>query len=73
MFEALQTVAEKFSSCHMDIVHNFNELVKDLAKYLDEQKSKHKQVMLLKLVLSLVYTSTARLVKRILSLCTFTN
>jgi len=44
MFESLKTVAEKLSSCHMDIVHKLHELIKDLAKYLEEQKAKHKQV-----------------------------
>ena len=44
MFDSLKIVAEKLSSCHMDIVHKLQELTKELAKYLEEQKAKHKQV-----------------------------
>ena len=44
MFEVLRGMSEKLSSCHMDVVHKFHDIIKDLGKYLDEQKSKHKQV-----------------------------
>lgn len=37
-------MAEKLSSCHMDIVHKLHEIIKELGKYLEEQKSKHKHV-----------------------------
>uniref|UniRef100_H2YU53 MHD domain-containing protein n=1 Tax=Ciona savignyi TaxID=51511 RepID=H2YU53_CIOSA len=44
MFEVVRVMSEKLSSCHMDIVHKLHEIIKDLAKYLEEQKNKHKQV-----------------------------
>ena len=44
MFEVFKDMAEKLSSCHMDVVQKLQEIVKDLLKYLDEQKAKHKQV-----------------------------
>uniref|UniRef100_H2YU54 MHD domain-containing protein n=1 Tax=Ciona savignyi TaxID=51511 RepID=H2YU54_CIOSA len=43
MFEVVRVMSEKLSSCHMDIVHKLHEIIKDLAKYLEEQKNKHKQ------------------------------
>ena len=44
MFEVFKVMAEKLSSCHMDVVSKLHEIVKDLSKYVDEQKPKHKQV-----------------------------
>ena len=44
MFDVLRGMSEKLSSCHMDVVHKFHDIVKDLGKYLEEQKGKHKQV-----------------------------
>jgi len=44
MFEVFKVMAEKLSSCHMDVVQKLQEIVKDLSKYLEEQKLKHKQV-----------------------------
>jgi len=44
MFEVLRGMSEKLSSCHMDVVHKFHDIVKDLGKYLEEQKGKHKQI-----------------------------
>ena len=44
IFEVIKTMAEKLSSCHGDIVLKLNDLIKDLGKYSEEQKGKHKQV-----------------------------
>ncbi|XP_078488271.1 F-BAR domain only protein 2 isoform X5 [Ciona intestinalis] len=44
MFEVVKVMSEKLSSCHMDCVHKLHEIIKELAKYLEEQKNKHKQV-----------------------------
>ena len=47
MFEVFKVMAEKLSSCHMDVVQKLQEIVKDLLKYLDEQKAKHKHVCMI--------------------------
>nr|CAB3245500.1 FCH domain only protein 2 [Phallusia mammillata] len=44
MFEIVKVMAEKLSSCHVDVVIKLHDVIKELAKYLDEQKGKHKQV-----------------------------
>ncbi|XP_076812466.1 F-BAR domain only protein 2-like isoform X1 [Clavelina lepadiformis] len=44
MFEVFRVTAEKLSSCHMDVVHKLHDIIKELSKYLEEQKGKHKQV-----------------------------
>lgn len=42
--EVFKGMTEKLSSCHMDIVLKLQEIIKELSKYLEEQKNKHKQV-----------------------------
>ena len=44
MFQLFKEMAEKLSSCHMDIVQKLHDIIKDLSKYLDKQKSEHKLV-----------------------------
>ncbi|XP_077968927.1 F-BAR domain only protein 2-like [Styela clava] len=42
LMDVLKVMTEKISSCHMDIVLKLQDIIKDLSKYLEEQKNKHK-------------------------------
>lgn len=42
LMDVLKVMTEKISSCHMDIVLKLQDIIKDLSKYFEEQKNKHK-------------------------------
>ena len=47
----LRVATEKLASAHMQVVGNFQDLIKELKEYGDKQKERHKQVQCLKFLL----------------------
>jgi len=44
LWQVLKTSSEKLSSCYLQIVQRYQDLVKDVIKYCEEQHKKHKSV-----------------------------
>ncbi len=44
LWQILKSSSEKLSSLHMQMVHRFQDLIKELNKYSEEQHKKQKQV-----------------------------
>jgi len=40
----LKTLAEKLASLHMQLVHTWSDLIKDIVRYNDDQHKRHKSV-----------------------------
>ncbi|CAH1775418.1 unnamed protein product [Owenia fusiformis] len=43
-WQVLKALAEKLSSLHMQLMHSWQDLIKDVQKYTEEQHKKHKSV-----------------------------
>ena len=43
-WQVLKALTEKISNLHLQLVHSWQDLIKDVQRYSDEQHKKHKQV-----------------------------